>query len=160
MLASLVHPNYPGPMLSHPLQGGVQAPPTSTSHSHLCPKLVLASRAHSSVLACTGSSKDSGRPALDNPDLPDGSPDLCTFLRQESEALSRAHSSRLAPYFSTVSHTCSSVISRRSSKLSWSGEISWRKGQKQSAGQEPKRPAGGYGVVSLYLPLVALGRTA
>lgn len=52
------------------------------------------------------------------------SPDMCTFRRQEREALRRAHSSWLAPYFSTVSHTCSSVISKRSSRLSWPGVIS------------------------------------
>lgn len=52
------------------------------------------------------------------------SPARCTFRRQEREAFRRAHSSWLAPYFSTVSHTCSSVISKRSSRLSWPGVIS------------------------------------
>lgn len=52
------------------------------------------------------------------------SPDLWTLLRQEREALSRAHSSLLAPNFCTVSQTSSSVISRRSSRFNWPGVIS------------------------------------
>lgn len=116
-------PNNPGPIASQPLQCGIKP--------HLLPNLTATSTLElafqgplSYVLTCAGSLKDSGWRVGGNLDALGCSPDVCTFLRQDREALSRAHSSRLAPYFSTVSHTCSSVISRRSSRLSWSGEIS------------------------------------
>lgn len=105
------------------------------AHSQLSQPSLLLGWTQSSLRSL----KDGGRPCGDN-DLLGCSPDVCTFRRQDSEALSRAHSSRLAPYFFTVSHTCSSVISRRSSKLSWSGEISWWRGQGGQLDLEPKRP--------------------
>ena len=59
------------------------------------------------------------------------SPDLWTLRRQERDALRRAHSSLLAPNFSTVSHTWSSVISSSSSRLSCPGAISYQGGGKR-----------------------------
>lgn len=53
-------------------------------------------------------------------------PSWWAFLRQEREALSRAHSSSLAPNFCNSSHTCSSLISRRPSKLTSPAFISWK----------------------------------
>lgn len=58
------------------------------------------------------------------------SPDLWTLRRQERDALRRAHSSLLAPNFSTVSHTWSSVISSSSSRLSCPGAISYQGGER------------------------------
>lgn len=78
------------------------------------------------------------------------SPDMWTLRRQEREALRRAHSSRLAPYFSTVSHTCSSVISKRSSRLSWPGVISCRREVRSSVNVKgPQAPRGKESALSL-----------